>query len=45
LHNEITENNPKLGYRYNYDHIKILEAQMLKGGVHLAGMLNEIFGK
>ncbi|MBO9683630.1 MAG: S1/P1 nuclease [Flavisolibacter sp.] len=45
LHNEITEVNPKLGYRYNYDHIKTLEQQMLKGGVHLAGLLNEIFGK
>ncbi|HTM93990.1 MAG TPA: S1/P1 nuclease [Flavisolibacter sp.] len=45
LHNEITETNPKLGYRYNYDHIKTLEQQMLKGGVHLAGLLNEIFGK
>jgi hypothetical protein len=45
LHNELTEANPKLGYRYNYDHIKTLEEQMLKGGVHLAGLLNEIFGK
>lgn len=45
LHNEIKEANPKLGYRYNYDHIKTLEQQMLKGGVHLAGLLNEIFGK
>jgi len=44
LHNEISEANPKLGYRYNYDHIKTLEQQMLKGGVHLAGLLNEIFG-
>jgi hypothetical protein len=45
LHNEITENNPRLSYRYNYDHIKILNQQLLKGGVHLAGLLNEIFGK
>jgi hypothetical protein len=45
LHNEITETNPRLGYPYNYDHIKTLEQQMLKGGVHLAGLLNEIFGK
>jgi len=45
LHNEITETNPRLGYRYNYDHIKLLEEQLLKGGVHLAGLLNEIFGK
>lgn len=45
LHNEITGTNPRLGYPYNYDHIKTLEQQMLKGGVHLAGLLNEIFGK
>ena len=45
LHNEITENNPRLGYRYNFDHIKTLNEQLLKGGVHLAGLLNEIFGK
>jgi hypothetical protein len=45
LHKEITITNPKLGYRYNYDHIKTLETQMLKGGVHLGGLLNEIFGK
>jgi hypothetical protein len=45
LHNEITETNPRLGYTYNYDHINTLEEQMLKGGVHLAGLLNEIFGK
>jgi len=45
LHNELTENNARLGYRYNYDHIKILNEQLLQGGVHLAGLLNEIFGK
>jgi hypothetical protein len=45
LHNDITENNPRLGYRYNYDHIKTLNEQLLKGGIHLAGLLNEIFGK
>ena len=45
LHNEIKENNPKLSYRYNFDHIQTLNEQLLKGGVHLAGLLNEIFGK
>lgn len=45
LHNEITEVNPRLGYRYNYDHISLLNQQLLKGGVHLAGLLNDIFGK
>jgi len=45
LHNELTESNSRLGYRYNYDHIKTLNEQLLQGGVHLAGLLNEIFGK
>ena len=45
LHNEIKENNPKLSYRYNFDHIQTLNEQLLKGGIHLAGLLNEIFGK
>ena len=45
LHNEITETNPRLSYRYDYDHIDLLNQQLLKGGVRLAGLLNEIFGK
>jgi hypothetical protein len=45
LHDEITDSNPKLGYRYNYDHVQLLNEQLLKGGVHLAGLLNGIFGK
>lgn len=45
LHDEITETNTRLSYRYNYDHIKILEEQLLKGGIHLAGLLNQVFDK
>lgn len=45
LHNEIKETNPRLSYRYNFDHVQTLNEQLLKGGVHLAGLLNEIFGK
>ena len=44
LHDEIRDQNPKLSYRYNFDHLAVLNAQLLKGGVHLAGLLNEIFG-
>jgi hypothetical protein len=44
LHDEITEANPKLGYRYNFDHLETLNEQLLKGGVRLAGLLNSIFG-
>ena len=43
LHKEITEKEPKLGYRYDYDHIHILNEQLVSGGVHLAGLLNDIF--
>lgn len=45
LHQEINENNTRLGYRYNYDHIQDLNRQLLVGGIHLAGLLNDIFGK
>lgn len=34
----------KLSYRYNFDNIERLNQQLLKGGVRLAGLLNEIFG-
>ncbi len=34
----------KLSYRYNFENIDILNQQLLKGGVRLAGLLNEIFG-
>jgi hypothetical protein len=44
LYSEINQNEQKLSYRYNYDHIAILNNQLLKGGVRLAGLLNEIFG-
>jgi len=44
LYNEIKQPDQKLGYRYNYDHIDTLNQQLLKGGVRLAGILNEIFG-
>ena len=43
LHKEIKDPNPRLGYSYNYKHISTLNEQMLKGGVRLAGLLNELF--
>lgn len=33
----------KLSYDYNFKYIGIVNQQLLKGGVHLAGLLNEIF--
>jgi hypothetical protein len=35
----------KLSYNYNYNNIDLLNMQLLKGGVRLAGLLNDIFGK
>ncbi len=44
LYGEITQPDQKLSYRYIYDHIQTANDQLLKGGVHLAGLLNQIFG-
>ncbi|MDR3715279.1 MAG: S1/P1 nuclease [Puia sp.] len=44
LYREINEPGQKLGYRYNFDHLATLNEQLLKAGVRLAGLLNEIFG-
>jgi hypothetical protein len=35
--------NDRLSYLYNFKFIGTLNQQLLKGGVHLAGLLNEIF--
>ena len=43
LYAEIKEPEQKLSYRYNFDHLAQLNQQLLKGGVHLAGLLNSIF--
>ena len=37
------ESNTKYSYKYNFDHVKTLNEQLLKGGVRLAGLLNQIF--
>ncbi len=43
LYSGITQPDQKLGFRYNYDNVAMLNNQLLKGGVRLAGLLNEIF--
>lgn len=43
LHNEISTPTPRLGYEYNYTHLALLNYQLLKGGVRLASLLNDIF--
>jgi hypothetical protein len=44
IYAEINRPNQRLSYRYNFDHIETINQQLLKGGVRLAGLLNEIFG-
>jgi hypothetical protein len=34
----------QLSYRYQYENRELLDQQLLKGGVRLAGVLNEIYG-
>ena len=42
IYNDIKPDD-KLGYVYNYKFIDMLNRQLLIGGVHLAGLLNQIF--
>jgi hypothetical protein len=43
IYPEITEKEQKLSYDYNFRHVQTVNEQLLKGGVRLAGLLNEIF--
>ncbi len=44
LYSELDDSEQKLSYAYNFRHVHTLNEQLLKGGVRLAGLLNEIFG-
>ena len=44
LHEDLKKTDQKLSYQYNFAHLYTLNDQLLKGGVRLAGLLNEIFG-
>lgn len=44
IYDEIDQPEQRLSYHYNYQHVATLNSQLLKGGVRLAGLLNEIFG-
>ncbi len=43
IYADVKGNEDKLGFQYNFKYKSILDEQLLKGGVHLAGMLNTIF--
>lgn len=44
LYKDIKQPDERLSYTYNFKHIETLNNQLLKGGVRLAGLLNEIYG-
>jgi hypothetical protein len=44
IYSDIKQPDQRLDYKYNYNYVTTLNLQLLKGGVHLAGLLNEIFG-
>jgi hypothetical protein len=44
LYADIKQPDQKLGYGYNFKYVGTLHDRLLKGGVRLAGVLNEIFG-
>jgi S1/P1 Nuclease len=43
IYGDIKEPDQKLDYAYNFKYVATVNEQLLKGGVRLAGMLNEIF--
>ncbi|MBK5269615.1 MAG: S1/P1 nuclease [Bacteroidia bacterium] len=43
LYNGITQPDQRLSYRYNFENLEILNQRLLKAGVRLAGILNQIF--
>lgn len=44
VYSSVTQPYQRLSFRYNFDHIAIVNGQLLKGGIRLAGLLNSIFG-
>lgn len=44
LHKGLQQPDKKLSFQYNFKYIETLNEQLLKGGVHLAAVLNQIFG-
>jgi len=43
VYGDVKMPDEKLGYLYNFLYIDILNNQLLKGGIHLAGLLNSIY--
>ncbi len=45
IYGDVKEPDQKLDYQYNFKYLSVLDEQLLKGGVRLAGLLNNIFSK
>ena len=43
IYNTGIKNDDKLSYKYNFDWIETVNQQLLKGGIRLAKMLNDIY--
>lgn len=43
IYSEITQPDQRLDYKYNFNYVESLNLQLLKSGVRLAGVLNDIF--
>ncbi len=43
IYSEITQADQRLDYKYNFNYVASLNLQLLRGGVHLASILNKIF--
>lgn len=43
LYSETKNGDALNAYKYNFDHIAIVNQQLLEAGVRLAGILNQIF--
>jgi hypothetical protein len=44
VYSEVKSGDTLNTYKYNFDHIATLNGQLLKAGVRLAGILNQLFG-
>jgi len=44
VYSSVSQPYQRLSFRYNFDHIETMNNQLLKGGIRLAGLLNDIFG-
>ena len=44
IYDEVKTGDSLSGYKYNFEHIAIVNQQLVKAGVRLAGVLNQLFG-